>query len=198
VYQPLQDDYRLGTASAAHWRGWDLIGQHAANFEPVVRNHVRTGDRASGDPGQNDAPWGVGAHVMDHRAPNPENAAIAGHRDFNVPVLVTVLVRGKEVLAPVLDPFYRSPQLHRSRDERGVFGIERSLRSEAATDIGRHHPELRLAKVEHVRDRLLVTMAALRGNEEVQRLKRLIPACNRTATLDEKGATAVLEDVLPE
>ena len=83
---------------------------------------------------------------MDHAAAHAEQPAVVIERDLEVPVLVALLDRREEMLAPVLDPFDRPPQHEAGRGQRHLFRIHHELGAEAAADVGRDHAHLVLVE----------------------------------------------------
>jgi hypothetical protein len=96
-----------------------------------------------------------------HGAAHAEDARLGVHRNFDVPILVALLLGGEEILAPVLDPFDRAAQRHRGCGERAIFGIEAALRPEAAADVGRDDAQLVVGPVHQVEQHALVAMRPL-------------------------------------
>ena len=52
---------------------------------------------------------GIGTLVVIYGAANALNPSLRIDRDLDVPLLVAFLDRSEEMLAPILNPFYRPP-----------------------------------------------------------------------------------------
>ena len=71
----------------------------------------------------------------------PSTFASRVDRDLELPVLVALVHRVGEILAPVLGPFDRAVEQLRRRHHRHVLGIDAELGAEAAADVGRDHAQ---------------------------------------------------------
>ena len=78
---------------------------------------------------------GLGPLIVDDPAPHPEQAPLAVGGDLHVPVLVTFLDRGEEMLAAVLDPLDRLSEQEGGGDGRRLVGVEDVLAAEPAAHV---------------------------------------------------------------
>ena len=115
VEHALHRERALGIAGAAHRHGRDLVGLDHLHVELVGRQDVGTRQRRRRVERQVDALRRVGALVVDHAAAHAEQPAVVVERDLEIPILVALLDRRQEMLAPILDPFDRPPQHQRRR-----------------------------------------------------------------------------------
>ena len=90
----------------------------------------------------------VSALVVNKRAADAGNDAVLVGRDGKLPNLIALLHRIGEVLAPVLDPFDRTPQQLGGRRYRNVLGIDAELGAEAAADFGRDHSDFAIGQAQ--------------------------------------------------
>ena len=74
---------------------------------------------------------------MQQAPADAEDFCLGIERDLQRPVLVALLRRIGEMLAPILDPLDRAAGEARSRDDRDVFRIDAELRAKTAADVGR-------------------------------------------------------------
>ena len=135
---------------------------------------------------------------MDQLAANAEDLRIPVDRDFQVPILVSLLLRRQKVLLPVLDPFNRAPQQHRGRGERAVFGIKTALGSEPAADVGRDDAQLMVRPIQQVQQNTLMAMRALARDVDRERFLHRIGRGDHAAAFHGECSAAMLEDVLAE
>lgn len=105
---------------------------------------------------------GVGAHV--HREPpaQGEQRAVARERDRQLALHLARVVRGHQVLAPVLDPLHRAPERERRERDQQVLRIELAARPEAAADVDLDHRDRIDRALEHRRERAPVPERHLR------------------------------------
>ena len=79
----------------------------------------------------------VRASVADHRAARAEQMSVVIKSDLDVPVLISLLDRRREMFASVFDPFDQSLQQKACCRDRHVFRIENKFCAKSAADIGR-------------------------------------------------------------
>jgi hypothetical protein len=98
---------------------------------------------------------------VNEAAAHAEYQALAIDGNLHVPVLIALLMRGEEVLAPVFDPLHGTIEHAGRYGDADVLRIERALRAEAAADVRRHHAHLMIAQIEHVEHAALQAMRPL-------------------------------------
>ena len=79
---------------------------------------------------------------MNHAPAHAEKTAFVVERNLHIPVLVALLDRRKEMLAPVLDPLHRLAEHPARRSDDNLLRIHQVLRTESAADIRRDDPDL--------------------------------------------------------
>ena len=194
VHHPLHCEGGLRIAGAADRGDRRLVGGGDRHVHRQRRHDVGAAHHGSRIVGNVDVLQRISADVVDQRAAQPQHLAVGRDRDIDRPVLVALLRRIGEVLAPVLDPLDRAPkELGRGHD-RDVLRIDAELGTEAATDIGRLDPQPRLLEIKERRERL----------EQIVRLLGRGPDCDRivgvqlgqnAAALDRMPGAAVLPEI---
>ena len=162
VHHPLHRERRLRIAGAADRGDRRLVGGGDRDVHLQRRHDVGAAHHRGGIVRDVDVLQRVGADVVDQVAAHAQNLAVGVDRDVDRPVLIALLRRIGEVLAPVLDPFDRAPRELGGRDHRDVFGIDAQLRPETAADVGRRHPQPALVEAEQRGERLEQIMRLLR------------------------------------
>ena len=115
----------------------DLVGHQADNASLEIRHTVRACHVGGSQRGHDDA---VGAHVgpdvaIDDDA-QAENGAIALGSDLQTADVLAGMISRQQVLAPVLDPFHRAPELDGGKGDDEVFGVELATDAEPTAHIG--------------------------------------------------------------
>ncbi len=195
VEQPLHGEGAFRIAGAAHRHGGDLVGLDDAHVELIGRQDVGAGHAGRSVVGQVDALRGIGAFVVDHRAAHAEQPAVGVERDLEVPILFALLDRGEEMLAPVLDPFDRSPQEQAGGGERHFLRVHDELGAEAAADIGRHDPNLILVEPQQPHQEGAHLVRKLRRRPQREPVLVDIVGGNGAASFDRVRAAAVLLEI---
>ena len=90
---------------------------------------------------------------MDHTPAHCEDLRLVIEGDVHVPVLVTFVDRGKEVLAPILDPLHRPAQHSAASGNDNLFRIHQILGAETPAHIGRDDAQLFVVHVEQLNQR---------------------------------------------
>src|SRR4051794_8540814 len=90
----------------------------------------------------------IGAVIVDAMAPDSAHPSVIVKGDAERPYLAALLCRGDKVFLAVLDPFDRSPSLHRGERNGELFRIDIGLWAKAAANIRRHHADLVLIAFE--------------------------------------------------
>ena len=101
---------------------------------------------------------------MDHASTHAKQAAVAREGGLEIPILIALLNGAEEMLAPVLDPFHRPPQLEAGGGDHDLLGIHDKFGPKAAADIGRDHAHL-------------VFVEAQKGHQESPHLVRQLRRC---------------------
>ena len=122
------------------------------NVDFVTRHDVGAGNAGRCVIGHVDALRRVGPLIAEHGAAHPEDAPVAIGGNFHRPVLLAFLDGGREMFAPVLDPFHRRvQQLCRQRDGN-FFAIGDILGAEPTADIRRDDTNAALVDSEQSHD----------------------------------------------
>ena len=132
---------------------------------------------------------------MDHLAAHAEQAAVVVEGDLEIPILVALLDRGEEMLAPVLDPFDRPPQEQARRRERDLFRIHDELGAEAAADVGRDHAHLVLVEPQQHHQEGAHLVGELRRGPQRQPVLVDVVDRERAAAFDRMCAAAMLLEI---
>ena len=98
-----------------------------------------------GDAGADRVP---GAAIDDVIVAQREDAAVVVEADLDIVQLVARMRRADQVLAPVLDPAHRPPELAGEECDQQVFGVDMALAAEAAADIERDAADPRLGQTQ--------------------------------------------------
>ena len=78
----------------------------------------------------------VGADVGDEGGLQRHDAAVARQPQARLVRLIAVVAERHEVLAPPLDPLHRTAEAERGGGDEDLVGIDITLGSEAAADVG--------------------------------------------------------------
>jgi hypothetical protein len=73
--------------------------------------------------------------IVDHRSPNTPDRTFGIDRDLEIPNLISLLRRGNEVLATILNPLDRAPEQNCRERDHELFAVEYELRAESSSDI---------------------------------------------------------------
>ena len=130
------------------------------------------------------------------RPRTPRILPVAVDRDRDLPVLVALLGRGEEMLAPVLDPLYRPAELQRGRRYHRLLRIEDRLGPEAAADIGRDHADRFQIAAEQIGERAAAEMRRLRRRPHGEQVGRRLVRGEHRARLHRHAAAAMLPELL--
>ena len=107
VEQPLDDEHAVLPAGAAHRRHDRLVREDRRELALVVRDVVRTEQRALAVDRNRQAVRIVGARVVEEDVVDAEDAPVLRERHLGVVHLAPLLRRRVEVLLPVLGPLER-------------------------------------------------------------------------------------------
>ena len=136
------------------------------------------------------------AVVVMHLAAHREQPAVGVDRDFEVPILLALVVGGGEALAAVLDPFDRRAEQHGRRRHHQLLRIERVLRPEAAADMRRDHAHLAFGEAERVDDDALGLVRHLGAVPDREQVLGGVEAREHGAGLDRMAAALVDAEAL--
>ena len=184
VDEPLAKKVGLEAARPPIGPDRGLVGQLQRHVDVDVGNTVGPGHELCDVAGADGA---VGAHVgTDVRigvAAQRQDGAVAGTGDLDVAFLLARMIDGHQLLAPVLDPLYRSPHMTgRERDEK-ILRIELAARPEAAADIVLHHVDRVLGETQLLGQRAAVEEQHLGGAMDGEPPARRIPLGQEAARL---------------
>ncbi|MEK9662879.1 MAG: hypothetical protein VW644_14315, partial [Alphaproteobacteria bacterium] len=96
-----------------------------------------------------------------------------------------------DILASILDPAYRPARFKRGGTDHNLLRHQPVLGAEAATDIGRIHPELAFAQAKAFGDANPHHMWALCGEVERQLVTPVVPQCKRRSAFQRHRALPV-------
>ncbi len=137
---------------------------------------------------------------MQQGAGEPEDFSfvVDGNGDF--PILVAFLRGREKMLAPVLLPGDRAPELHCGRRNDRLLGVEGRLCAEAATHVRRDHTDCLKVAFEEIGKRRAAKVRRLRCRPHRQHVRTGIVICEHGAAFEGHGPAAmqekfVLEDV---
>ena len=198
VHQSLHHESGLritGTADGGHRH---FIGVHHRHIEVVGRHDVGTSDGRCCVVGHIGALRRVGTVVVDHGAAQAANLAIAVGGHLHRPILITLLHRRDEMLAPVFHPLDRPTQLARQRRDHHLFWIDHELGTETAADFGRNHPQTLLGLPEHQRQRVVQFMGHLGGRPHRQGAGGLFNLGQHTAAFHRMASAPVHPEVFAD
>jgi hypothetical protein len=101
--------------------------------------------------------------------------------------LLTRMVGGKQMLAPILDPFDRSAQLHRREADQHILRVELAAHAEAATDMDLVQMQRARAALEHAAQGIAGAVRDLGGTIEPQHVAAGIMDADSAARLHRHG-----------
>jgi len=97
------------------------------------------------------------------------------------------MVGGKQMLAPILDPFDRSAQLHRREADQHILRVELAAHAEAATDMDLVQMQRARAALEHAAQGIAGAVRDLGGTIEPQHVAAGIMDADSAARLHRHG-----------
>ena len=155
VHQPLHRQRDRRPRHAAIGRHRAGVGGDAARADLVLADVVGAGELGHRhqrlDPA-GDRIAGIGPDIAADIGLDGEQPAVGVEGAADDVALVAAVERGREVLAPVLDPGQRAAELPRRPDEEDVFRDQRHLLAEAAADIRRDDAKVALGHAEAIGD----------------------------------------------
>jgi hypothetical protein len=108
--------------------------------------------------------------------------------------LVASVRRRLQVLAPVLDPFHRTPDVHRGPRHQQLFGINGKLGAESAAYLRGDDPHRGLRKAQAPRDFVAHAVRDLGGRPDGQRRLPAIARGHDPAWLDRNAGQPLIAD----
>ncbi len=196
VGEALQHEGRVGTAGAAHRRGRHLVGEDGVERDVERLQRVGAGERPHAGERQDQPIGHIGAVVVQAAAAHAAHAAAGIGRDLEVPDLVALLGGGQKVLAPVLDPFDRTADLHGGERDRELLGVDAGLGPEPAADLRGDHADPALVDAEELRQRAPHHVGGLGRAPDEELARNGILGPDHAAALHGVTAAAVLGDAL--
>ena len=142
VERTLHREVRRRIAGAADRYGRDLVGLGDDDVKIETGQQIGPGQCRRGIGRQIGPARRIGALVVDHAPAHAEQPAFVIEGNLHVPVLVALLDRRKEMLAPVLDPFDRPAEHPAHRGDNDLLRIHQMLAAESAADIRRDDADL--------------------------------------------------------
>ena len=191
VHHPLHHERRVRAARAAVGRGRDQVREQrrevvAVVVEPVGARELRRADDRDDQPVR-----AVGAAVVHEARLEREDAAVLAHADPHVVDLLALVRGADEVLAPVLGPLDRHPEVAGGERDEDLLGIELDdLDAEAAADVGGHDVDLLDVHVEQAAEAAADAGRRLRGVVH-QQGALLVEARHHGAALERRGGAAL-------
>src|SRR5215472_8254266 len=135
--QPLAEETSLVAAGRAIGSGRRLVGDESRRRKMNVRNAIRAAEKLR-DIARRGQPIGadIGAEIDKNVAAQADDRAVALAGDLDLTIHLARMVSGEEMLAAILDPPYRPPQMARGERDQEIFGVKLAARTKTATDIG--------------------------------------------------------------
>jgi hypothetical protein len=131
---------------------------------------------------------------MDELAAHAQDPAVAVERHLHVPILVALLRRGEEILAPVLDPLDRALEAERRGGDHRLLDEIIGLGAEAAAHVGTDDADLRRIEPEQKLVDAAMAVRRLAGDPERELVGRGIVVAKAGAVLDRVAAAAMLPE----
>ena len=123
VEHPLVEERRLETPRAAKYATRRLVAHAAMGLQIDVGDPVRPRQELGHDTDRvGDAGSRIGADVDRGLAAQSEDGAVAAARHLDGAGNIAGVVDGDEMLAAVLDPFDRAPEVIRRKGDQEVLG----------------------------------------------------------------------------
>ena len=132
----------------------------------------------------------IGALVEEELVLHAEDLSVLVDRGADAVPLLARVVGGDQMLAPVLDPFYRPAEFERRGTNKNILGIDLAAHAEAAADMAlvKLHRVARAA--EHAGKRVAVAVRHLGGAMELQHIARGVMAGDGAARLERHARMA--------
>ncbi len=124
-------------------------------------------------------------------AAQAQDRAVLRARDLELGGKPARVVRGEEMLAPVLDPFDRALQAARRERDEKILGIEFAAHAEAAADIVLDHQDVGRRQAHLARQIFAVQERRLARAGDFQRAGSVVPFREKPARLEHDRAVAL-------
>ncbi len=140
VEQALAEEIGLEAARPAIGADRRLVGEQERNVEIDIGNAIGARHELRDVAGADSAVGAhIGAHVDEGVAAQTEDGAVAGAGDLDVARRLAGMVHGHQMLAAVLDPFYRAADVTRRERDQKILRIELAARAKTAADVVLDH-----------------------------------------------------------
>ena len=168
-----------------------LVCEPHAPDGPIGRHAIGPGQHGGGkvrDRGR------VGAHVaaliVEEFVIHREEAALGVDRRAHFVALLTGMIGGDQMLAPVLEPFHRPAESQRGETHQYVLGIKLAANSESAAHMAFDEMHARRATAEHAGDIVAVPVRHFGSAIELQQVAGGVVACDCAAGLQGNAGMA--------
>ncbi len=141
IHHPLHGEHGVGPGCAPNRRRGNQVGVHDLEGDVDGGHYIGPGSEAHPRHGGQHPVGDVGAVVVDHGAPQPEQASVPGDGRLQAMDLIARLEHGGEVLPAGLDPLDGTAEEQRQASHHVLLGIHSRLGPETTPDVGRHHPD---------------------------------------------------------
>ncbi len=135
---------------------------------------------------------------MQQSAGEAEDVSLGIDGDGHLPMLIALLRRREEMLAPILLPRHRAAELHRGGRNDRFLGVERRLGAEAAADMGRDDADRFEVAFEQIGKRGAAKVRGLRRRPHRQHVGAGVVAREHGAAFERHGAAAMEAKLLLE
>ena len=198
VQQPLDQVRGLGPARAAVRIHRRAGGVHAVDGAEDVGNLVHSRIHQAVQNGGNAWPRGrrVRAEAGVHLGADAGDPAVPGSAHLDVLDVVAAVDGRLVVLAPVLGPLDRPPELHGGEAHQRLVRVRRDLAAEAAAHLGRDDPDPMLRELEHHRAEEAVDVGVLARGPERELPGALVVARHGGTALHGRWKQPLLHDPL--
>src|SRR5262249_33601727 len=182
IDEPLSHEGGLVASWRAIGRGWGLVGEAKMSDRAIGRHPIRS--RQNPDRHMHHARCmraDIGLLIMEIAIIDREDDALGIDRGADLMHLLARMIGGDQMLAAVLDPFYRALEpLGRDTDQH-VFGIELAADAEPAADMRFMNVNCARRRAEHAYQQFLIAMRDLGGAMEFEGVARRVVATDRAA-----------------
>ena len=133
----------------------------------------------------------VGAHVVDHAIPQPQDGPVGTNGELHLVLLLARMIRGQEVLLTVLNPLHRATQPHGQQRDQEVLGVELTAHAETAAHIRLDEVDPVFGKVQQVGQDRAVEVRDLCWTPHRQEAAAGLEVGNQPARLQRHAAVAL-------
>ena len=120
-----------------------------------------------------------------------EQSAVGRRGHLEVPYALSRLVEGQQVLAPILHPLHRAPDVDRQPGDQVVLGVELAPAAKAAAHVTLDQPDILLGHSEQLRQAAAVEMLHLGRPPQREVLALCVVLGEQRAGLHGHGAVAL-------